>query len=211
MSTSHDPAGRSAVNAVARRYLRQGYRVTRPGRGQPVPAFLDGFVPDLIAESDADRVVVEVKRSDLVPGANELTAVAERVAQEPGWRFELVAVQPPSRATARRRRIAEDLLVQAERYLDLDLPGTAVIWLVNAIEEAMLALAEGRDRFAGDKSAARLARDLVTLGIIDAEEGALVRDAGALRQRAVAGDADAAEVRALLRGARGLLAQVERQ
>lgn len=184
MSMTEDRADRSAVNAVARRYARQGYRVTRPGPGCPAPAFLGGFVPDLIAEHASDRVVVEVKRSDLVPGANELTAVAERVAGQPGWRFELVAL-PPVRGE-RRRRIARGLIDSARRYLDQGLSEPALILASNAAEEALLALAEGQDRMAGEKSLGRLARDLATMGIIDGEDALVVDQARGMRERIIA-------------------------
>lgn len=86
-----DAAEQRKLRSVARRYKRDGYRVTMPKRDGSVPAFLGGHVPDLIAESDGDRVV-EVKRSDAVRGSNEILEVAERISREPGWRFGLVTV-----------------------------------------------------------------------------------------------------------------------
>ena len=128
MSMAGDQVEQAEVGAVARRYARKGYRVMRPGPGQPPPAFLGDFVPDLIAERDEDRVIVEVKRSDLVRGANELAAVAARVAREPGWRFELIAL-PATGASRRRRRqgVVTDFCRRAEDYLGLGLSGPALL------------------------------------------------------------------------------------
>ena len=92
MSTMADAAEKRKLRSIARQYERDGYRVTVPERGGDLPAFLQGFTPDLIAESEGDRVVIELKRSDAVPGSNELRDLAERVSGEPGWRFELVTL-----------------------------------------------------------------------------------------------------------------------
>lgn len=80
------------VRAAARRYRRKGYRVTIPATNADVPPFLGPFLPDLIAERPDDRVIVEVKRNDALRGSNDLVELAERVAGEPGWRLELVAL-----------------------------------------------------------------------------------------------------------------------
>lgn len=111
MSTPADTAEQRKLRSVARRYERDGYRVTMPKRGGGVPAFLGEYTPDLIAESERDRVIVEVKRSDAVRGSNELLEVAERVSREPGWRFELVAVprvEQASRWTDEHMSLIED-------------------------------------------------------------------------------------------------------
>lgn len=81
------------VDATARRYRRDGYKVSRPERSREKPSFLGDLVPDLIAERDDDKVVIEVKYASSVRGANDIVDLAERVAGQPGWRFELIALR----------------------------------------------------------------------------------------------------------------------
>lgn len=81
--------------AVARQYRREGYQVTVPSRGGSLPAFLDGMAPDLVAEREDDKVVVEIKRADQVAGSNDLVTLAERIEGQSGWRFEFISVPAP--------------------------------------------------------------------------------------------------------------------
>jgi len=77
---------------VAEEYRRQGYRVTLPEGSTAVPPFLRDCRPDLIVERDDDHVVIEIKHSNSLKGSNDLIELAARVATQPGWRFELVAL-----------------------------------------------------------------------------------------------------------------------
>ena len=78
LTTPRDPENAKRF-ATARSYKRQGYRVTIPTRGDPLPAFLDRLAPDLIADQTDDHVVIEIKRADRVAGSNDLVALSERV------------------------------------------------------------------------------------------------------------------------------------
>lgn len=77
---------------VAADYRRQGYRVTWPEGSAALPSFLRDCHPDLIAERDDDHVVIEIKPSNTLRGSNDLQELAAKVATQPGWRFELVAL-----------------------------------------------------------------------------------------------------------------------
>lgn len=77
---------------AAEEYRRQGYRITLPEGGATLPPFLRDSRPDLIAERDDDHVVIEIKYSNSLKGSNDLMELAARVATQPGWRFELVAL-----------------------------------------------------------------------------------------------------------------------
>ena len=95
MSTMADAAEKRKLRSIARRYERDGYRVTVPEGGGDFPAFLQGFTPDLIAESERDRVVIELKRSNTVPGSNELREIAERVSGQLALQHGLRAAKMP--------------------------------------------------------------------------------------------------------------------
>lgn len=79
-----------ALRRIATSYRKQGYRVAAPPAPESLPAFLSNCHPDLIAEREDDRVVVEIKPAGSLRGANDLVDMAERVANQPGWRLELV-------------------------------------------------------------------------------------------------------------------------
>jgi hypothetical protein len=90
MATHPLTRGEQTSRRVAASYRKQGYQVTLPVAPDALPAFLRGCHPDLIAERDDDRVVVEIKPAGALKGANDLVDLAERVARQPGWRLELV-------------------------------------------------------------------------------------------------------------------------
>lgn len=209
MNAVADRAEEREVRLLARRYARDGYRVTRPGPSGNTLPFLEGFVPDLIAEREGDRVIVEVKRADAVKGGNELKAVAERVARVPGWRFELVTVAPEQDEASRRTHVLHALARQARGYLQRDLPGPAYITALHALEEALELRALPQDRRAREKSAPRLAHDLVVAGVIPRELFEQARSALRRGEQVLvaAEQASAEDVDDLLRLAADLLQQ----
>src|SRR5580692_1769090 len=81
------------IRQVAATYRKQGYHVTGSGTSDAIPSFLHGCKPDLVAEKDGDKVVIDVKRANTLRGTNDLAEIAERVAAMPGWRLEVVALR----------------------------------------------------------------------------------------------------------------------
>ena len=82
------------IEALAAEYRNKGYKVSlRPSR-EDLPVFLRDFEPDLIATSAAGNVVAEVKSFPEFD-AEEARELAEAVQQNPGWKFEVLLVNPP--------------------------------------------------------------------------------------------------------------------
>jgi hypothetical protein len=84
----------AAIQAVAARYKSLGYDVVvRPG---PVllPEPLKQFRPDLLAKNAKEKVVVEVRSKATLSEAIPAKRVAQTIESMPGWRFELVVVNP---------------------------------------------------------------------------------------------------------------------
>jgi Holliday junction resolvase len=150
---------------IAAAYRKQGYRVTVPTTSGTVPAFLHDCHPDLIAEKDGDQVVIEVKRSRALKGANDLTELAERVAAAPGWRLELVALRSDDDA---RRVLAPDWL---KTMLRPPAPGTDIahhcIYLGEVLDYLIRGTALLNHIRVRDKTAARLAVELAFAGVIE--------------------------------------------
>jgi hypothetical protein len=82
------------VEKLADDYRKKGYAVRLQPSADDVPLFLRQFEPDLIATSSAGNVVVQVKAFPHFDSeqARELAEVVER---HPGWRFEVLLVNPP--------------------------------------------------------------------------------------------------------------------
>ena len=192
VSASRDPE-RAKRTAVARQYRREGYRVAVPDRGDPVPSFLDGTTPDLVAERDDDRVAVMVKRADRIAGSNELVTLAERIEGRLGWRFELISVAPPVEV-----ELVEDGALDVIGQLVAQGSLRAAFLLRFAEMEnilAFIAVAAG-ERLAPD--VVGMAGDLVRSGALSGEALIAVRAAVGLRNAIVHGvatspDRDAVE------------------
>jgi hypothetical protein len=177
------------LHNIERAYARKGYRVLNPARGEALPEFLSGLEqPDLVAERSDDRVVVLVRAGDKLRGSNGLVMMAERVNNEPGWRLELVAVRP---SAEQRLKQLDDFSAQAVRYLGLGLNDTAVIVAEAALQEALTVLAWPRDRRVTEKSPERIARDLVTEGLIARADYEIVLATRRLREMALGSGRDA--------------------
>ena len=191
MNARPDAAEQRKLRSVARRYEREGYRVTTPGRGGHLPAFLDGFSPDLIAEREGDRVVIEVKRSDAVRGSNDLTEIAARVSREPGWRFELVALPPAVEfRPADYMRIRTDVVEEHAREAIADgYVGMACMTAVGLLEALLWDLAAQHGLKPAKAPFAQTERALVSLGIVPREVSDALERSRGLRDALVRGQA----------------------
>lgn len=185
MSTLADAAEKRKLRSIARRYERDGYRVTVPERGGDLPAFLQGFTPDLIAESEGDRVVIEIKRSDAVPGSNELRDLAERVSGEPGWRFELVTLPPVERVVVPTAERMEDIEDRARRAMSVGLNDVAYAYAWTVVEELLNDLAVQYGLSVAKMAIGQAVRELVFRGVTPREALDAVEQAHAVRDRLV--------------------------
>lgn len=187
------------VLAAARRYRRAGYAVHKPGDPHGVPDFLGDLAPDFIAERPDDKVVVEIKRANAVPGSNDLVEIADRVASQPGWRFELIALSDASTITQPDLARSTD---EVRRLLDQGFAAPAFVFAYAVLENllAHAALREGINP--ADATPAGLVRDLVVRGVLDEQSRQDIADART-RRNTLAHDPGAlppavAEVEALL-------------
>src|SRR6266581_1163064 len=81
---------------IAAEYEKSGYRVKLRPRATDLPDFLTGFQPDLLAMSEGENVIVEVKARNRLSHEPEISALQAALSQRPGWRFELVIEGAPS-------------------------------------------------------------------------------------------------------------------
>jgi hypothetical protein len=202
MSEPVDTAEHRKLRSVSRRYKRDGYRVTIPAPGVPLPAFLEGYAPDLIAESEHDRVVIEVKQNRALLGSNDLRELSERVASEPGWRFELVTIPSVEEVSVPAAERIDRIAERARQALSAGLADTAYAYAFSVVEVLLSDLARQNGLDGARMPFARLVRDLVARGVISHEALDAIDHARAIRNRVVHSDEQvtpsAAEVESLL-------------
>lgn len=169
MRASADAAEERKLRSVAREYERKGYRVIMPRLGGHLPAFLEGFQPDIVAESERDRVVIEVRRSDAVRGSNDLLKIAERVSREPGWRFELRTVPSLPRALVPSEEGMASIEAQVREVTRLGFTDAAYLFAYAALEELLNDLAVQHGLRVTKMSFVQTVRELVSQGVIPTE------------------------------------------
>lgn len=166
-------AFRRLVDSVADRYRARGYDVTVEPSGPSVPSFMQGFRPDLIARKGAEGVVVEVKLGTKTSAVERYQRLAELVQGQPGWRFDLLVVEPeqaheltvdaplPSESEIRERlRRAKEL--ETSGALDA---AFLVLWI--AAEAVMRLIAHRASLPLERMPTSALVRDLYSAGEID--------------------------------------------
>lgn len=202
MSKATESTEYRKLRSIARRYKRDGYRVTIPAPGQPLPAFLEGYTPDLIAESDHDRVIVEVKQNRALRGSNDLREVAERVAHASGWRFELVTIPSTKNVSVPGPERIGHIAERARRALKVGLADAAYTYAFSMVEVLMSDLALQNGIEVTRMPFPKVVRDLVSQGVVSHEVLEEIEQARAVRNRVVHADEEvtpaAADVERLL-------------
>jgi len=160
-----------------------------PG-GDQLPPFLRAFSPDLIATSEGDHVVLEIKRATDLKGSNELKELAAAVDQHAGWRFELIALGPSPHDVVPPSETTQDRLTERALALyDAGLPDAALIYAVSVLEE-LIRDAGAQHRIKGKLHATRaIVRDLAFRGVIGEEAVDALDRAWDERNRIVHGSA----------------------
>lgn len=80
------------INELVTEYRNKGYNVFIPKDRNETPPFLRevGYLPDLIATSDNESLIIEVKSRQTASDLDSLARVAENVNSQPDWQFLLV-------------------------------------------------------------------------------------------------------------------------
>ena len=82
------------IRAVAAHYRSRGYEVFVQPDPELLPEAIRDIRPNLLARSASETVLVEVKSRASLRRSNRLRPIAQFVEKMPGWRFELVIVNP---------------------------------------------------------------------------------------------------------------------
>lgn len=195
------------VAAIADRYRQRGYQVVEEPVAEQLPDFLQGFNfrPDLLAENEAESVIVEVQSYGRVTRSRRLEDLAKSIERHPGWRLELVLSNPPdspepeSLATESKYPTIEfseiDERIQNSKYLasigDLR---SAVILLYSALEAILRAGLERIPASFINNVPAAILKQGVAYGLMDPEDYNILRQLLPARNAAVHGFAEIVDV-----------------
>lgn len=157
---------------VASGYQAKGYSViVNPSAGE-TPSFVRDCAPDLIAVSDNDRVVVEVKAAPSIESERTIR-IAEAVAANPPWRFELVTANPsaapdvPAFGELVPLDGVRELFADAEVLVRQDHPEAAALIAWGPIEAVLRARAIAAGLDLERQSSSRLLTELYGTGAIE--------------------------------------------
>ncbi len=186
MSASQNSAAeRAFLDNVARQYRDEGYQVEAEPDPVRLPPFLKNYRPDIVATRNGENVVVQVKRK---AGEANLRELAEVVASQPGWRFDLVLYEPEEVA---RDEISSDKTIRATldeaRRLHSSHQSSAGLLLAWSAFEAATRIAFERHGIERFPRPADLLKNLVFEDLISEEEFNSLVEIGRLRNRVAHG------------------------
>jgi uncharacterized protein YutE (UPF0331/DUF86 family) len=174
-SSGHDAYQRK-LQEIAADYRAQGYDVRIEPGPEELPAFLEGFHPDLIARGPQDSVVVEVKVGTTTTASERFRELAERIRQQPGWRFSLVVIDPRSDEVAPpvqpllNRQAIVDRLEKANELLSAGSKDAAFLLLWVSIEALLRQLATRESLPLERIPSSTLLKELFSLGILSRDD-----------------------------------------
>jgi hypothetical protein len=163
---------RARLSEIASEYRAKGYTVIASPSAEQTPAFLRDCAPDLIAVSANDRVVVEVKATPSFE-SDRMIRIAEAVAENPPWRFELVTANPsaapdvPAFGDLVSVDRVPELFADAELLLRQHHPEAAALVAWGAIEAVLRSRANAAGLDLERQSSARLLTELYGSGAIE--------------------------------------------
>lgn len=161
---------RRAQKTVARRYRSLGYDVVERPVADRLPNFLQDVTPDIIARSEADNVVIEVKRHASLKGSNDLIDLADRISGHPSWRFELVVLEDRENDQSGSSEIEFNSVMDKVKLAgSVKLFGMAYVYLTTVLIESADEIARRYGVKARHKTDRILLEDLGFRGILPQE------------------------------------------
>ena len=155
--------------AVARKYRALGYSVDERPAPERLPDFLQGAAPDIVARSEADNVIIEIRTRASLKGSNDLVTLAERVSGRPDWRFELVVLGNGDGQQASSEAAFDHMLERVKAVSSLKLFDVAYVYLAAVLVTAAQEAARRHGMKPGRKTDRSLLDELGFKGILPAE------------------------------------------
>jgi len=227
MVNSRSKREEAKLKELVREYSQRGYRVVSEPAGSDLPGFLrpHDWRPDIIAYSEQENLVIEVRSRKTMADAKRFARIADVIRAQEGWDFVLVVTNPkdvggreiasasPSMAAPHR------LLDQAEHLLgaggDWEFAEAALLvaWAgFEAVLRLSLARLYGREKPLPPLS---LLRDSIMYGVVSKEDSQAVEHAAEVRNALAHGyqplPVEPQLARRLVELGRTILAETERE
>ena len=189
-----DAAKTEALQDVAKQYRDEGYDVVVAPQGAAVPSFAADFRPDLIATRANEGVIVEVKRNRLDLSSDpDIPRMAEVVNAQPGWRLDVVVLEPVTEVQTAAQDAAEpsdeqllQILKSADDMADKGETPYACVVAWAGIEAAMRRLRDEAE-FYGRSAPKDLMRTLYVNGVLSREQFDRLKESYKIRTQVVHG------------------------
>jgi hypothetical protein len=179
---------------VAQRYRDDGYQVIVRPCGDQIPAFIAGFRPDLIASRGNEGVVVEIKANRIdLSNDRQIAGLAEVVNARPGWRLDLVVLEPETTVERAAQEAAEpsdeqldQILKTADELSESGYSPYACVVAWGGLEAAMRRLPHDGELY-GRTTPTELMRTLYSNGFFSREQFDRLRESYKIRSQVVHG------------------------
>ncbi len=160
------------VREVAESYRRRGYQVHIQPTRQEVPDFLNGYRPDLIAESANDSVVVEIKSTG---GTKPVTWqwLARTVKAQPNWRLDLIVTDPMNSVSGDPRLSEAEIekrLNESNHFVKSGILDAALLVSWTALEAALRRLCDKYELDLPDEATGTVITRLYTDSLMERED-----------------------------------------
>ncbi|MDQ1814435.1 hypothetical protein RBA41_14075 [Massilia sp. CCM 9210] len=103
MNTAARTLYEDRLDTLANAYANDGYAVVKHPTAEQLPFDLFGYVPDLLAIKGDSGLIVEARTSAACTSVDHFRAIAQEIAEHPGWRFVLVTVDDADAANLPER------------------------------------------------------------------------------------------------------------
>jgi hypothetical protein len=188
--TENEALERYATDLKALEYVV----ITHP-KDDHLPAFAKGLNADLVATKGAEGILLQVKGSrDALEKDPNTPRIAAAVESQPGWRFDLIVLQPESESQklpGHAREPSLDQIVAGLAYAERvanggdALPGFVLAW--GTLEATMRHAARQAGLEVRNPTPTTLIRVLYSNGLIDQEEFGHLNEAITIRNASVHG------------------------
>jgi uncharacterized protein YutE (UPF0331/DUF86 family) len=170
---------------LAEQYRDKGYKVSFQPDPDDLPDFLKTYRPDMIVRRGDEAVIVEVKSRSSLNSSQYLRDLAQVVEQHPGWRFELVMMNPEDGAYFPKAESLQEAEIESQLQVTRQMttlhPEPAILYACSLLEATLRLVAKNEGLSLQRFDALYLVKQLVTEGVISRSEYQLLMNALSLR------------------------------
>jgi hypothetical protein len=190
MATEAEKREADILRALRGRYEQRGYTFIAHPTHDLVPPFLRGYRPDALAISDKGSIVIEVKAARSSAAEKSLSRIAQLIAEQPNWKFEVYYGGDFTRPVYERpdRNEILQLVNEVRRLANAGFERAAIVMGWAALEAIARALRTESESASAPMIPSAIVEWLVSGGHVDAATGRILRHMVRTRNAIVHGD-----------------------